>query len=366
LNTFLLKSLILSNAKNEPDAKKAAFGYSFKSLVLMSFMNYVACKDSDFNWYYSPQYGNCFQFNMNASHLYTAAKTGSKQGLMLVLFTGLLNDSRSLSFDVGWNLFIHNQSHWPSSGAGVSVAPGSTTNIGITRTFTDKQPFPYNQCLDGLTTPDKFDSFYYRETLKSGYVYRQVDCLNLVEQDYYIKNCSCAEPSYPTLYGTRYCETTSENFCVLGQYISIYSSGNNIEWTKYCPLECDTLDYTLTTSWSEFPSETMAEIFLDQPEVIASIADSIAYVKIFYSYTGYTLMIETPSQGPIDLLSSLGGTMGLYMGVSFLSFVEVVELLIKIGALTIKHFSRDRKAEDALTPRNTIEERPEKQSIGKT
>ena len=46
---------------------------------------------------------------------------------------------------------------------------------------------------------------------------------------------------------------------------------------------------------------------IDKPYTIDSLRDNFAYVNVYYDYTGYTLVTQTPSQQLVDLLSSVGG-----------------------------------------------------------
>ena len=53
-------------------------------------------------------------------------------------------------------------------------------------------------------------------------------------------------------------------------------------------------------------------------------------VKIFYEGLYYTEISETESQTVFDLISTIGGTMGLFIGIILLSFIEILEILIEI------------------------------------
>ena len=53
-------------------------------------------------------------------------------------------------------------------------------------------------------------------------------------------------------------------------------------------------------------------------------------MKIFYAEASYTQVTESPQDDLIGLLSNLGGNLGMFLGFSIFSFVELMELLIKI------------------------------------
>jgi hypothetical protein len=53
-------------------------------------------------------------------------------------------------------------------------------------------------------------------------------------------------------------------------------------------------------------------------------------VYIFYTDLRYESIEQSPSKILTDFLANLGGCLGLFTGVSFLSFFEVFEFLIEV------------------------------------
>lgn len=62
-DTQLLKSLIKVNARILPTDKKKLLGYTIEEMIISCRFFYLTCNVSDFAWYYSMNFGNCFQFN---------------------------------------------------------------------------------------------------------------------------------------------------------------------------------------------------------------------------------------------------------------------------------------------------------------
>lgn len=69
-------------------------------------------------------------------------------------------------------------------------------------------------------------------------------------------------------------------------------------------------------------------VSLDQNTVLA--------VNVFYSSSSYMKITEQPAITIYDLLPNVGGTMGLFVGISALSFVEIVEILIEMITFLVK------------------------------
>jgi hypothetical protein len=59
-------------------------------------------------------------------------------------------------------------------------------------------------------------------------------------------------------------------------------------------------------------------------------ADGSLSVNIFYSSLSYTNIQEKPSVTGVTLMPDLGGRLGLFLGISFLSLAEVFEVLYEI------------------------------------
>lgn len=69
---------------------------------------------------------------------------------------------------------------------------------------------------------------------------------------------------------------------------------------------------------------------VDRIAKINSFSDARDYFisfNIYYDDLSYTLVEESPFWDVFALFSNIGGNLGLFVGMSFLSFVEVFELL---------------------------------------
>ncbi|CAF1115278.1 unnamed protein product, partial [Brachionus calyciflorus] len=60
------------------------------------------------------------------------------------------------------------------------------------------------------------------------------------------------------------------------------------------------------------------------------IKDNAALVYIYYDRLGYELITEAEKMVIVDLISNIGGILGLFIGISILSFAELIEIFIEI------------------------------------
>ena len=104
---------------------------------------------------------------------------------------------------------------------------------------------------------------------------------------------------------------------------------------KDCPLECESVKYDLQVTSLIFPSEQMynsmnrSEYLLKESEreiTFGMSSDVYLYLNVFYPYLEYTLLIESPKTLPVDLFASIGGSLGLFIGLSIFSFFEILEV----------------------------------------
>ena len=61
-----------------------------------------------------------------------------------------------------------------------------------------------------------------------------------------------------------------------------------------------------------------------------SLKHSMLQLSIFYGDLGYEQYDEVEDMSWLDLTSNIGGTLGLFIGMSFLSFVEIVDIVLQI------------------------------------
>ena len=53
-------------------------------------------------------------------------------------------------------------------------------------------------------------------------------------------------------------------------------------------------------------------------------------MRIFYDELSYTLISESPKVQLVDMFANIGGLLGLFTGMSVLSFVELAELAVEL------------------------------------
>jgi hypothetical protein len=205
---------------------------------------------------------------------------------------------------------------------------------------------PYGFCLEDLS---KSNSEYYKYIKRKNKIYRRVDCISLQRQNMVQTACNCSTTFFME-YGENisYCNIPSDLDCLFNTAgVPDDSSDNGYD---ICPLECESFTYTYSLA-SSGPINPMHLKGVKQYLVSQNItnnnitdeelASSLAFVNIYYNHLGYTEIIEKPSYTTLSLISNVGGTLGLFMGLSLLSLFEFVEIFIILIENSLKNNNRE-------------------------
>jgi hypothetical protein len=237
----------------------------------------------------------------------------------------------NISFDKtttldGLRVKIHNKTNDPNYYRGIShngfnLARGLDYEISVNRIFTYKLGLPYNNCLKDVKSIDSFDSDLYRYIIQStNYSYKQTDCFNY---------CFGRE-----LYNYLNMTNKKERWeNVIAEYPQYFKTITNIVYLNMlkkgihntcfdCPEECDSIQYDKSHSFTKI--STHNEAFTNFQ------IDNYVFLNVYYENLQYTVIDQIAQMNVFDLISNIGGNLGLFIGISFLSFAELIELLVEI------------------------------------
>jgi hypothetical protein len=233
-------------------------------------------------------------------------------------------------------VFVHNNSFKPSTDQ-IYLEPGKFSTIQIDRTFIQKYPYPYSDCID----LNSYSSDLYDYIKNTGQSYRQQDCFQLCIQKKMINKCKCFATYFDNLNTTvEPCLTKTQLDCLDDQFIDIDFSGCK---SKSCPLDCETVKYDLSVSSQAYPSKIYYERLLNNESIrnqsLKYLNQSLTYdlmrehslsFNIYYSDMSYTIHTESPKTSMADLFSQIGGGLGLFVSFSVFTLFEFIELLILV------------------------------------
>ncbi|RNA24739.1 acid-sensing ion channel 4 [Brachionus plicatilis] len=350
-NPLKKHQLSINEIYSNPDYHKNIdkFGDHFEKLFISCLFNSKSCDNASFwKFYNSHLFGNCFQFNTDSKDLLTNSIPGFSNGLQIVLNVSVPRELSHLNHRRGAVVFIHNHTEIPSN---FLMAPvGFETFISVSRVFIKKIKKPYTDCDGDTDNPDAFDSEIFKFIHSKGFKYSQRFCMSVCLQKFLLERCNCLSSFYPLI---------EQNVQVCSNFIHLiecarsnryeFSSNSEISGSclAMCPLECESSRLEKTYSMVDFLNQEWEEIvqhfFNETGLEERKLKEEILSINIFYEDLDYTLISERESFNLISLISNLGGIAGLFLGASFLSLLEFVELFVNFIILWTKKLSKGDK-----------------------
>ncbi len=215
-------------------------------------------------------------------------------------------------------VFVHNSSNLISSNTKSFYFTCQINFVlSLERTFIQKEPQPYSDCID----LSSYSSQLFDYLIEANYSYRQSDCLDLCIQQNILSSCGCYFPRYPSLKTKmKPCLNLTEFNCSNNE-IDNFDSSKCI--SSQCPLECSSITYESGTS-------TGAVRF--EPYLVHSndIGSNITLLTASYSTLEYTLVTESSQTTFVDLLTQLGGSLGMFVSFSVFTLFESIEIFVLI------------------------------------
>ncbi|RXM97502.1 Amiloride-sensitive sodium channel subunit alpha [Acipenser ruthenus] len=289
---------------------QAEAGQQLEDMLLSCKFHGSRCDKSFFSTFLHHKFGNCYTFNsltkmgsrgqLMRREVLNATKAGFSYGLVLELFIEQDEYLELLSHAAGLRFIIHDQKDMPfPEDDGVNIPPGQESDLAIVKVHVRRLKAPYaSKCSNG----DGIQN-YYRDAYKVGYT-REVSnkqyymaCKKTCGQMHIINNCGCGMWEFPVPKGMNvpFCNITNKDINRCVQIFEDMFAHDELDCS--CPLQCEEEIFELTLSSSQWPSAV--------------------YMAI-------------------DLVSGIGGLVGLWIGVSICTVAEFLELLLNVIIFTVK------------------------------
>ena len=284
--------------------------------------------------------GVCYTFDPNSdlTHYYSG-RHGYRYGLIIRINLEQYQYFSSQILSAGLNLFIHDHDHFPYIGSHkkLSLSPGLSTLVSITKTDYERQSPPLGICNDHVTLT-MFKS-YTRES-----------CLIECETRLAIRACGCKAEYMPG----------DEITCTLNQ--TLHCLIPNARSFKFelcdCPIACSNVEYDTQLSYSNFAAPHRIQIYNNSyflqsgvipipSQAIATYTDAngtvVYYLRdvvtvgglqrnsiklaVYYDAMEYNLVTEELQYTPVRFFADFTGFVGFFVGAGLLSFFELMELI---------------------------------------
>ncbi|XP_028401236.1 acid-sensing ion channel 1-like [Dendronephthya gigantea] len=276
--------------------------------------------------------GLCHTFNSGKENhsLQRFSNPGESNGLILKLNVQT-EDYLPVTPAVGVKVIIHDQ-HAPISTNenGFAVMPGRKALVSVTKKKVKTLGPPYGMPCN--------------KSLK----YSQEHCLSKCKQQYIFDHCKCLMPP-PTTLGTTYCLLYEEKRqCYFAYEAKFFDLGVNNNCT--CQGSCEKSTYDTDLSYAYLKPTSVKDLFMESDDSILLnssqkiqwqefVRDNILEISIYFNDLSYLEVEEVAAYPWESFVAEFGGTMGLCLGASLLTILELLDL---IGCI-ISFFCRAKK-----------------------
>nr|XP_054756143.1 amiloride-sensitive sodium channel subunit alpha-like [Lytechinus pictus] len=333
---------------NPSQSELSDYGHQLEDFVLQCTFDRRQCNISqDFYVWQNRYFGNCFTFNSAlspANLTRTTGKTGGLSGLHLTLFVEQPEYMGILSPHTGAKVSIHHPDVFPfPEDDALELSTGQETSIGIRQEYIKRLGGYYTNCtLDGGET--NFTS--------SDYTYSLSACKKMCYQRHLHQFCGCVDNQF---FDTNQipCDVLNATQQWCRQYVEERYLDDDLACV--CPSPCTETKYIKSASSLLWPSERYEEHLLrrlnasSNSNAVRILSSSVLSsknlirIKIFYEDLNYEFVEMVPVYTIPSVLGSVGGLMGLYIGMSFISVFEVLFLLLRMCKIGVsKLFFRDQ------------------------
>jgi len=325
-------------------AEKEMVGFHKDHLLQYCSFGTRNCSDDDTDLFINTYYGNCFTLpSINDTNTWFVNTAGQSKGALSMLFN---IDSYQKSYqpnELGIVLQIHNKSYTPSPGSkGLLLSPGMSWYLSMEREDIEVLEPPYDYC-ENIEGEDLFKYNVWYENYPF-LTYTREACLLSCFQLKVVENCDCYDVYVE--YSEKSFNQTNVAPCVNDVQVNC----SNVYWDKfvaseigctdYCPIQCYSSDFKITTSAASFPNPMTADTYIQyltpgqrnatqsDEEDLKMIKENLVSVYLYFSTLNTRVISQAPSYQMDSVLNDLGGQLGLWIGLSVMTIFELVEFIL--------------------------------------
>ena len=304
-------------------------------IISCNFDQNEKCSYRDFQQFQHRRYGNCYTFNTGAiqgqSQTRQTSRFGSEYGLTLVLFIHQDEYVGLFTQEAGVRVAIHNPENVPfPESHGFNAGPGTNTNFNIRINQNIRSPDPYGNC----TEQNQIENNVYDGR------YSFLGCNKACIQSTLKEECGCIDDINTLFTDVPICDILDRTQVRCREKIN--TMFENDELACNCVQRCQETSYSVQYSTTKWPSDkyegylfsALSHVPIIQDVLVEGIEQTLKNV-VKLQFTFEELNVQTIEESPkytnIDLFSSVGGLLGLYVGISIVTVFEFLDFVIKLA-----------------------------------
>ncbi|XP_044534897.1 acid-sensing ion channel 3 [Gracilinanus agilis] len=305
--------------------------------------------------------GRCFTFNSGAdgAEILTTFKGGAGNGLEIMLtvqqdeYLPLWKDRDETPYEAGFRVQIHSQNEPPTiEQLGFGVAPGYQTFVSCQKQQLSFLPQPWGDCssvsLDPdfiMDSPDLLNPSNPSPSPNS--VYSLAGCHQVCETKYLSRKCGCRMMYMPG--SAPVCSPQQYKDCARPALGSMVRK----DLSCPCPNACASTRYAKELSMVRIPSRASASYLAKKYNRSEQyIAENVLVLDIFFEALNYETVEQQKAYEVADLLGDIGGQMGLFIGASLLTILEILDFLFEVFQDRVLGYFQNRRSQKR--PRDSL------------
>ncbi|XP_072423139.1 acid-sensing ion channel 1B isoform X1 [Chiloscyllium punctatum] len=270
------------------------------------------------------RYGKCYTFNSGQTKdqpILTTMKGGTGNGLELMLdiqqddYLPVWGETDETSFEAGIKVQIHGQNEPPFiDQLGFGVPPGFQTFVSCQEQRLIYLPPPWGDCKSTPMDSDFFETYSITAC--------RIDC----ETRYLVENCNCRMVHMPG--DAPYCTPEQYRECADPALEFLVEKDSS-----YCTCEtpCNMTRYGKELSMVKIPSKASAKYLAKKYNKSEDyIGENILVLDIFFEALNYETIEQKKAYEVAGLLGDIGGQMGLFIGASLLTILELFDYMYEV------------------------------------
>ncbi|XP_068789986.1 acid-sensing ion channel 1C-like isoform X3 [Struthio camelus] len=310
-------------------------GHDLADMLLQCSFRGANCTARNFTVIFT-RLGKCYTFNSGepGTELLTTLQGGAGNGLELMLniqqeeYLPVWGDTDETSYEAGVKVQIHSQEEPPFiDQLGFGVAPGFQTFVSCQQQRLVYLPPPWGDCK---ATPIESD-FFANYSITAC----RLDC----ETRYLAENCNCRMVHMPG----------NANVCTPEQYKECADPALDFlvkKDSEYCACRtpCDMVRYGKELSMVKIPSKASAKYLAKKfNKTEQYIAENVLVLDIFFEALNYETIEQKKAYEVAGLLGDIGGQMGLFIGASLLTILEIFDYLYEVFRDKLLSLYKDKR-----------------------
>ncbi|XP_066046192.1 acid-sensing ion channel 4 isoform X1 [Chamaea fasciata] len=281
------------------------------------------CNSSDFQTVYT-RYGKCYTFNGDRRNPRVTRQGGMGNGLEIMLdiqqeeYLPIWRETNETSFEAGIRVQIHSQDEPPYiHQLGFGVSPGFQTFVSCQEQRLTYLPQPWGNCRASMQG----------EQLLPGYdTYSIAACRLQCEKEAVVQSCHCRMVHMPG----------NESICSPNVYIecadhTLDAAVEDSQERCSCPTPCNLTRYGKEISMVRIPNKGSARYLARKYNKNETyIRENFLVLDIFFEALNYEAIEQKKAYDLAGLLGDIGGQMGLFIGASILTILEILDYIYEV------------------------------------